>query len=262
MSRRHLTFACAGETLVGTLDDAPGASGLLLVSGGNEIRSGAFSGQAQLAARIAAAGFPVFRFDRRGIGDSSGTNRGFRDSAEDIAAALAAFRRECPALGRVTGFGNCDAASALMLGAGLGCDALVLANPWTIEHDDGAPPPAAIRARYADKLRDPRELLRLATGKVSLRKLAGGLGRALRPAPPPSSLAEEMRKGLTEFEGPVAILLAERDRTAQAFEAAWAAADPRLARCPGASHAFVEGEAGEWLFGRIVAMLGTCAPPL
>src|SRR6188768_4031138 len=101
MSREHLTFACAGDTLVGTLDDAVGASGLLLVSGGNEIRAGAFSGQAELAARIAAAGFPVFRFDRRGVGDSTGENRGFRDSGEDIAAALTSFRHECPGLARV-----------------------------------------------------------------------------------------------------------------------------------------------------------------
>jgi exosortase A-associated hydrolase 1 len=254
MSRRHLSFACEGDTLAGTLDDATGASGLLLVTGGNEIRSGAFSGQAQLAARVAAAGFPVFRFDRRGVGDSSGENRGFRASGEDIAAALTSFHRECPALTRVVGFGNCDAASALMLGAGLGCDALVLANPWTIEHDDGTPPAAAIRDRYAAKLRDPKELVRLATGKVSLRKLAGGLGRALRPAAPPTSLAREMADGLASFTGPVEILLAERDRTAQAFLGAWDD-DPRLERCPGASHAFVEPEAREWLFERIVAAL-------
>jgi exosortase A-associated hydrolase 1 len=255
MSRLHVVFACESETLAGTLDDAPGAAGLLLVSGGNEIRSGAFAGQAQLAARIAAVGFPVFRFDRRGVGDSGGENRGFRESATDVAAALAAFRRGRPGLERVVAFGNCDAASALMLGAARGCDALVLANPWTIDEDDGALPPATIRARYADKLRDPKELARLATGKVSLRKLAGGLGRALRPAPPRSSLAQEMTDGLARFAGPVAILLAERDRAAQAFLAAWDGADPRLARCPGASHAFVEAEAREWLFGRIVAAL-------
>jgi exosortase A-associated hydrolase 1 len=255
MSRRHLTFTCEGETLTATLDEAPGASGLLLVSGGNEVRAGAFSGQAQLAARIAAASFPVLRFDRRGIGDSTGENRGFRESEADIAAALAAFRRGCPGVTRVVGFGNCDAASALMLGAGQGCDALVLANPWTIEHDDGAPPAAAIRERYAAKLRDPKELVRLATGKVSLRKLAGGLGRALRPAPPPGSLAQNMAGGLARFAGPVAILLAERDRTAQAFRAAWDPADTRVAQCPGASHAFVEPEASEWLVRRILAAL-------
>lgn len=255
MSRRHLAFPCDGDTLFGTLDDAAGTTGLLLVSGGNEIRSGAFSGQAQLAARIATAGFPVFRFDRRGIGDSSGENRGFRDSGEDIAAALAAFRRECPSMARVVGFGNCDAASALMLGAGLDCDALVLANPWTIEHDDGAPPPAAIRERYAAKLRDPKELVRLATGKVSLRKLAGGVGRALRPALPPTSLAQDIADGLARFGGPAAILLAERDRTAQAFLSTWDPGDRRLARCAGGSHAFVEPDAREWLFARIIEAL-------
>jgi exosortase A-associated hydrolase 1 len=255
MSRRHLAFASEGETLVGTLDDGPAEAGLLLVSGGNEIRAGAFSGQARLAARIAAAGFPVLRYDRRGIGDSTGENRGFRESGPDIAAALAAFKSERPGLSRVIGFGNCDAASALMLGASAGCDALVLANPWTIEHDDGAPPPAAIRARYAEKMRNPRELVRLATGKVSLRKLAGGLGKALKPAPPPTSLAQDMRQGLERFAGPVRLLVAERDRTAQAFLAAWDPADERLARRSGAGHAFAEPDARDWLFEQILAVL-------
>jgi len=260
MSRRHVTFACEGETLVGTLDEAAGSSGLLLVSGGNEVRSGAFAGQARLAARVAAAGHPVFRFDRRGIGDSSGETSGFLGSGPDLAEALAAFKAERPGLARVVGFGNCDAASALMLNVGAGCDALVLANPWTIEHDDGATPPAAIRARYAEKLRNPRELARLATGKISLRKLAGGIGRALRPAPPPTSLAHAMRAGLARFNRPVHLLVAERDRTAQAFLAAWDASDPRIARCPGASHAFVEADASEWLFEQIVTALTAKAP--
>lgn len=255
MSRRHLTFACGGETLVGTLDDAGGEVGLLLVSGGNEIRAGAFSGQAQLAERVAAAGFPVLRFDRRGVGDSTGENCGFRESGPDIVAALAVFKAACPTLRRVVGFGNCDAASALMLNAGAGCDALVLANPWTIEHDDGAPPPAAIRARYAEKLRNPRELVRLATGKVSLRKLAGGLGKALKPSAPPTSLAQDMRAGLDRFGGRARLLVAGRDRTGQAFVSAWAPSDERLARCPGASHAFVEPDARDWLFAQIVAAL-------
>jgi exosortase A-associated hydrolase 1 len=254
-ARRHVTFACEGETLAGTLDEAPGVTGLLIVSGGNEIRCGAFAGQALLAARIAAAGHPVFRFDRRGVGDSAGENRGFRDSAPDIAAALAAFRAQAPGIERIVALGNCDAASALMLAGGAGCDALVLANPWTIEHDDGAPPPDAIRARYAEKLRNPRELVRLATGKVSLRKLARGLGRAMRPAPPPSSLAQDMAAALDAFAGPVRILLADRDRTAQAFFAAWDAHDGRIERCPGASHAFVEPEARDWLAQRVLEAL-------
>jgi exosortase A-associated hydrolase 1 len=255
MARRHVSFACEGELLIGTLDEAPGATGLLIVTGGNETRAGAFSGQAQLAARIAAAGHPVFRFDRRGVGDSPGTNLGFRWSGPDIAASLAAFREHCPELARVVGFGNCDAASILMLEGGTGFDALVLANPWTIEDGDEVHPPGAVRARYGEKLRNPREVLRLFTGKVSLGKLAGGIRQALRPAPAPGSLAQEMAAGLMRFSGPAAILLAGRDRTAQAFVAAWDGSNSRIALCPNASHAFVEPDAREWLSERLLIAL-------
>lgn len=256
MNRLHLTFACEDWTLAGTIDTAPGSSGLLIVSGGNEIRSGAFSGQAQLAARIARAGFPVFRFDRRGVGDSDGENRGFRKSRKDIQAALAAFRAMAPQMERVVGFGNCDAASALMLASGAGCDALVLSNPWTIEGASStAPPPAAVRARYAAKLKDPTELARLVAGKVDLRKLAKGLLQAARRDQRPGSLALEMAQGLSHFEGPASIVLAAADRTAQAFESAWDRTDERVARCPGATHAWVEPEARDWLDKRILEML-------
>ncbi|MFM2371153.1 MAG: hypothetical protein RIS85_875, partial [Pseudomonadota bacterium] len=169
MNRRHVTFACEGETLVGTLDiaAASGQTGVLIVSGGNELRSGAWSGQAQLAARLADAGFPVFRYDRRGVGDSDGENPTFRHSAPDIAAALATFRTIAPHVSRVVAFGNCDAAAALMLFAtDLALDGLVLANPWTIDGEEApqAMPASAIRSRYLGKLTNPREVWRLLSG--------------------------------------------------------------------------------------------------
>ena len=262
MTRLSHTFGCGSLMLAGTLDTAPGTTGLLIVSGGNEIRAGAFGGQADMAARIAAAGFPVFRFDRRGIGDSEGENRGFRHSAKDIGAALDAFRAMAPQVSRVVAFGNCDAASALMLARGAGCDALVLSNPWTIESDgdgaaadDATPPPAAIRARYLEKLTNPREIMRLLDGGVDLRKLARGLVHAVSPPPPPSSLAQDMAAGLTQFSGPVRILLATADRTAQVFESAWDRSDPRIRRCEGAGHAYVEPEHRAWLEAQLVDML-------
>jgi exosortase A-associated hydrolase 1 len=257
MRRLPLDFGCGELKLAGTLDTAPGTTGLLIVSGGNEIRAGAFSGQSLLAARIARAGFPVFRFDRRGIGDSEGENRGFRHSRRDIAAALEAFRAMAPQIDRVVGFGNCDAASALMLAKGAGLDALVLSNPWTIEDeaDDAAPPPSAIRARYAEKLRNPREVLRLLGGGVNLAKLGRGLIRSIGPAPAPSNLADEMRAGLAEYEGSVRILLATADRTAQVFAESWDAADPRIVRCEGAGHAYDRPEHRDWLDAQILAAL-------
>lgn len=261
MSRLPLSFGCGTLRLAATLDTAPGTTGLLIVSGGNEIRAGAFSGQARLAARIARAGFPVFRFDRRGVGDSEGENRGFRNSAKDIAAAIEAFHAIAPQITRVVAFGNCDAASALMLTGGRGLAGLVLSNPWTIEQEaadgnaDSTPPPAAIRARYIEKLKNPREVARLIGGGVDLRKLARGLARSVVPGAAPSTLAGEMRDGLADFEGEVRILLATADRTAQVFEAAWDASDPRIHRCKGAGHAYVEPENAAWLEAQILSAL-------
>lgn len=250
-----MPFACDGDRLFATLDDAPGEIGLLIVSGGNEIRAGAWAGQAQLAARVAAAGHPVFRYDRRGVGDSPGANRGFRETRDDIAAALAAFRAAAPGARRVVAFGNCDAASALMLFAdNLKLDALLLANPWTIDGDDDAvQAPAALRSRYAAKLADPTEWKRLLTGAIDLRKLAGGLRQAAASAPR-SALADDMRAGLARFEGQVSILLATRDRTAQLFTAAWGE-DPRIARLDSTSHSFADETAREWLLERVLQAL-------
>lgn len=256
MSRLHLTFECREQRCGATLDSAPGTTGLLIVSGGNEIRAGAFNGQSQLAAEIARAGFPVFRFDRRGIGDSEGTNRGFRRSGRDIAAALLAFRAIAPQVQRVVAFGNCDAASALMLAGGAECDALVLSNPWTIdESEDNTPPPAAIRSRYVQKLKNPQELARLLSGGVDLKKLSRGMVQAMRPRSTSSSLADQMKSGLDGFGGPVRFLLAEADRTAQVFAERWDADDDRIARCPGADHAFSDGEARAWLRARLLETL-------
>ena len=254
MTRQHVNFDCEGSACVGTVDVAAGTTGLLIVSGGNELRSGAWNGQALLARAVAAAGYPAFRFDRRGVGDSEGSNAGFRSSGDDLAAALAAFRAQVPQLTRIVAFGNCDGATALMLANGKSCDGLILSNPWTIEGDDDRPPPAAVRSHYVQRLKDPKAMLRLLKGKVSIGGLIGSLRDALKPAPAPSSLATEVAAGLDVFTGPVTILLAGRDRTAQVFEAGWQKADPRIQRCAEAGHSYVEAQ--DWLLARILEGLG------
>ncbi len=258
MKREHLSFACESEHLIGTLDHAPGTTGLLIVSGGNETRAGAFSGQAQLAARIANAGYPVFRFDRRGVGDSTGENTSFRHSELDIHTATSCFRENSPQVQRIIGFGICDAATALVLAGGAGFDALILANPWVLDEADAAapPPPAAIRARYWEKLRNPAEWRRFLTGDITPGKLARGLIAAARPSgKTETALAAELRAGIARFGKPVHILLAERDRTAQIFEANWKRNDPRIARCPDASHAFAEEDSQKWLDNQILTAI-------
>lgn len=219
--RRSLTFTCEGARLAATLDAAEGTSGLLIVSGGNEIRIGAHRGMAMLAKDVASCGFPVFRFDRRGIGDSEGENDGFASSGPDLASAVAAFQREMPHLSRIVAFGNCDAATALVVHRGdMPVDALVLANPWVVEPADDLPPPAAIKDRYARRLRDPAAWAALLTGKVNIAAVARGLGRiAVRSAP--SDLAARFAAAMSDAPLPTHILLASADGTALAFAEAW-----------------------------------------
>jgi exosortase A-associated hydrolase 1 len=219
LMRRLIDFACEGAACAATLDDAAGTTGLLVVSGGNEIRIGAHRGMARLARDIAAAGHPVFRFDRRGIGDSQGENHGFRSSAADIAAAISAFRAAQPQLARLVAFGNCDAATALVLHRPA-VDSLVLANPWVVAPKDDLPPPAAIKDRYARRLRDPAAWAALLTGKINIASVARGLGRIATPSKP-GELSSEVAEAMTSHRLPTHILLASGDGTALAFADAW-----------------------------------------
>jgi exosortase A-associated hydrolase 1 len=268
--RRIVHFACNDYQLAGTLDLADSVVGLILVSGGNEIRSGAHAGQARLAADIAAKGYSVFRYDRCGIGDSEGDNGGFESSATDIAAALEAFRSNAPHIKRIIAFGNCDAATALAIfHAGCGIDALLLANPWVIEGTakdadaPTAPSSAAIRARYWSRIKNPRSLIDLFSGKINLGKLAGGMLRAAKKDIP-SALADRLSLALCNTNVPVKILIAQRDTTAMAFMGVWndsgrsvlrSRANIEMATCDTASHSFADAIAKTWLADQLVAYL-------
>ena len=273
--RQHFTFTCAGETLAATLDSAAGSTGLLIVSGGNEIRSGAHAGMAALAATVAASGYPVMRYDRRGIGDSSGENAGFESSANDIAAAVQAMRTRAPGLTRLVAFGNCDAASALALyGPAAGIDALILANMWTLEteSDEGEDTEVAatmtagaIRSRYLAKLKDPRELWRLASGGVNLAKLVRGLRQATAKTEV-TGLVARLGQALADMPLPTKLLVAEHDRTAlwflehwdsEAFTPARANRNITMARLASGSHSFASADDKVWLRERILEALGS-----
>ncbi|MCP3734462.1 hydrolase 1, exosortase A system-associated [Sphingomonas sp. RP10(2022)] len=217
--RSLIAFPCAGETLIGTLDAALGATGLLIVSGGNEIRCGAHRGMALLAAEVAAKGRPVFRYDRRGIGDSTGANAGFLSARDDLIAAAAAFRAHAPHVTTIVGYGNCDAATTLTLyGHDAGIDRLLLANPWTIEDTDDLPPAAAIRATYRQRLTSPRAWARLLAGQIDMTKAIKGLRKA--SATRPQTFAARVVATIERWGNAATVLLATGDATAQAYRAA------------------------------------------
>jgi exosortase A-associated hydrolase 1 len=260
--RRLLSFSCAGNTLWATLDDAQGAAGVLIVSGGNEIRSGAHGGMARLGADLAAAGVPTFRYDRRGVGDSDGINAGFEGSADDLAAALAAFKAACPTLSRIIAFGNCDAATALILHRPAGLDGMLLSNIWIVESsDDAMPPPAAIKAHYLARLKDPKAWRALFSGAINLRKLVHGLLKVSKGSAP-SGLAARVAQAFDAGLPPIQILLCVRDGTAIAFADAWkqemfAAARARtpVTQLDSASHSFASDADHQALLDALLEMI-------
>ncbi|ATO13041.1 alpha/beta hydrolase [Micromonospora sp. WMMA2032] len=99
---RPLEFPSHGHRLVGTLTRPDGAGpypGALLLPGSGPLnRDGdhrrlPLGIQRDLAAALADAGTATLRYDRRGVGDSTGEflRTGFHDNVEDAAAALAAL---------------------------------------------------------------------------------------------------------------------------------------------------------------------------
>ena len=216
--RRLLTFACAGADLAASLDGAGGRTGLLLVTGGSQTRIGSHRMYERLGKALAELGYPSFRYDRRGVGDSGGEDPDFRDSGPDIVAAAAAFRRESPGLERIIGFGLCDGATALALHATEArLDGLILVNPWLVAAEAGEQPPAAIRSHYRRRLLSVEGWKKILTGAVDYRKLLKGI-RKIAAKEQASLLARDAATALRASRLRTWALFAEGDATAIAAQ--------------------------------------------
>lgn len=264
--RTLTSFRCGADMLGGTYDHGDRTTGLLMVSGGSELRSGALGGMARLAAAVAEQGFPVFRFDRRGVGDSEGVDPGFADSGADIAAAVAALKALRPDLRRLVGFGLCDGATALVFHhRSTALDAVALANPWVVEAEAGVPPPAAIAHRYRTQLLSVAGWRRILTGGINYRKALRGLRRLC--ARSDDGLAARFATDIGRGELRVAVILAATDATALAFQREWRGALFARARNSSAvtlasvdsnSHSFASGDDPRRLARFCVDLLEEC----
>lgn len=229
-SERAIAFDCLGEQLLGVVSLPAQASdtGVLVIVGGPQYRVGSHRQFVLLARYLATAGYPVLRFDVRGMGDSSGEFPGFEDIDADIASAVAAIKNAVPGVRRVVLWGLCDAASAAMISAErLGDIAgMVLLNPWVRNAETLAS--AEVKHYYHKRLLDPAFWRKLSSGQVkvfsSLREFLGKLVRHFalgrrRPENPAESgdFRERMLRGLEQFTGPVLIILSGRDLVAAEF---------------------------------------------
>lgn len=278
-----IAFDCNGDALAGVVHRAPGAPTrgvVVVVAGGPQYRAGAHRQFVSLARKLASRGFPVLRFDLRGMGDSTGTHRGFEDSLADVRAAIdALFARE-PSLRDVVLFGECESASGILFYAfrdeRVGGVALV--NPW-VRTDEGRAG-VIVKHYYASRLLSGDFWRKVRSGQFDVvgsarsfvetvatmwrgRRQAKRAQRAadreadLSGLPLPARTAE----GLRRFRGPALILMSGNDYIAREFDEvvntsdAWRAlvAEPRVERrdLEGADHTFSREEwkeqASDWV---------------
>jgi len=228
ISEQALVFACAGEVLVGvaTVPDEPrGDLAVLIVVGGPQYRVGSHRQFVHLARRLGAAGYPVLRFDYRGMGDAGGERRAFDAVDEDLRAAVDALMAAVPQVRRVVLWGLCDGASAALIylpqdGRVAG---VVAANPWVRDAQTQAV--TQVKHYYAGRLASAAFWKKLAGGGVDLRRAVRKLGAALArsraggPADPAAArFQDRMLTGWRTAAGRILLLLSGVDLTAREFE--------------------------------------------
>ncbi len=238
-----------------SLPAAPGPRGILIVTGGPQYRVGSHRQFVLLARALAAQGWPVLRFDLRGMGDSEGSARDYRAAGPDIAGALAQFFDAVPTLREVALWGLCDGATAAACHAPRDARvyALILLNPWV--RSSAGLARATLRHYYLPRLLQGAFWRKLASGGVrmgaslaSLRQVAAATQGQTQEAQEDDAPAPALLRALTQFQGKVLLILSGDDLGAREWQTllhgdgAWRAVAARAqwtqAQVDGANHTF------------------------
>ena len=227
---RAVVFRSGEDECLGILHpaQAPAAKvGILIIVGGPQYRVGSHRQFVHLARYCAAAGYPVLRFDYRGMGDSCGRARDFVNIESDIRSAIDAFVAAAGGLRSVVLFGLCDAASAAMMycGSDPRVDGLILANPWV--RTEAGLARAHVTHYYRNRLRHGSFWKKLTSGRIEILPAIRGFLRSLSlavsrapgdtDAESPMNFLASMQRGFADFRRPALVLISGRDLTAKEF---------------------------------------------
>ena len=236
-----------------SLPAAPGPRGILIVTGGPQYRVGSHRQFVLLARALAAQGWPVLRFDLRGMGDSEGSARDYRAAGPDIAGALAQFFDAVPTLREVALWGLCDGATAAACHAPRDArvNALILLNPWV--RSSAGLARATLRHYYLPRLLQGAFWRKLTSGGVQLGASLASLRQVAAATQAPVTQEDEapapaLLRALTQFQGKVLLILSGDDLGAREWQTlldgdgAWravaASAQWTQAQVDGANHTF------------------------
>ena len=264
-----VAFGCEGEELSGVLHR--GRTGakvgiVVVVAGGPQYRAGAHRQFVMLARMFAGHGFPVLRFDLRGMGDSSGDYLGYHYSRSDIRAAVDELQRLAPGVEQVMLFGECESASGILFYAYQDprVHKVALANPW-VRTDEGRAE-AILKHYYRDRLLSRKFWLDMVRGRLRVgsaivsfievlktfmmgrKSLRAGVSVSARDSLDDLPLVAKTAEGLRRFQGQALLLMSGYDYIAREFDEvtkssqAWAGLldSPRVQRADiaGADHTF------------------------
>ncbi len=226
-----LTIVCEGSRLMGIVSrpprETPGQDvGVVIIVGGPQYRAGSHRQFVQLARVLAETGYPVLRFDCRGMGDSEGEARSFEQTGADIGAAIDALQRAAPAMRRVVLWGLCDGASAALLYVHEHSDprvaGLALLNPWV--RSEASLAKTHVKHYYRQRLAERAFWLKLLSGKVALdavvgllRNVRAAFGPTPGTAPTLAPYQQRMAQAWSSFKGQVLLILSQNDYTAREF---------------------------------------------
>lgn len=240
MTEYAVAYPCGDDLLVGIVHkpETPKRRGVLMVvAGGPQYRVGGHRQNTLWARRLAAEGYPVFRFDNRGVGDSHGEYLGYQHLDEDITVSVERFFAEVPEMEELVLWGECNAASAIVFYAyrDKRVKGSVLLNPWA--RTDAGEARAILRFYYLHRLMEPtfwkkvlslkfnpltsfKSALELVTRvrkeKQSEQKTSNsGLDAAI---PHDLPLPQRLLMGFQRFAGATMLVLSGRDLIAREFE--------------------------------------------
>jgi uncharacterized protein len=217
---------CGGQRLLAIIHPAarPSSIGVVIVVGGPQYRVGSHRQFVCTARALARAGYPVLRFDYRGMGDSGGDARAFDSVADDIRSAvdyLVATKR----VSEVVLFGLCDAASASLMFCSTDprVRGVILLNPWVRTADGEAR--SYVRHYYTERFLNLSFWRKAILGKwravdsarVLLKTLASSRRQVRPDAEGAAPFIDRMYEGVAAFKGEVLVLLSSYDLIAREF---------------------------------------------
>lgn len=268
-----VVFDCQAEQLAGVLHrgNVVAPTGIVIVvAGGPQYRAGAHRQFVMLARMFADHGYPVLRFDLRGMGDSTGQHLGFAQSHADIRAAIDELQHLVPSVSQAMLFGECESATGILFYAHRDprVRKVALVNPW-VRTDEGRAE-AILKHYYRDRLLSRkfwddalRGRLRLGRALVSFvrlmttflkgrKSLRADVVLAAHDDFDAMPLVARTAEGLRRFKGQVLLLMSGYDYIAREFDEvtkrsrAWAGLldGPRVQRVDidGADHTFSRPE--------------------